>query len=217
MKKHPAVYTNKFIPIFAELLQDKNNVLDPFAGTGKIGLIKEHGYNGIIYANEIEPEWLIDNLFNCDILTYEDAEVLNYPNNFFEAICTSPTYGNRMADHHNARDGSKRISYTHCLGRKLNPENTGYMQWGNEYREKHIKIYKHIAKLLKEDGIFILNISDHIRKGEIMHVSEWHKDILMALDLGLVKEIEVEVPRMRFGKNSEKRINCEKVYVFQKK
>ena len=30
---------------------------------------------------------------------------LPWPENTFDAICTSPTYGNRMADHHDARGG----------------------------------------------------------------------------------------------------------------
>lgn len=55
--KHPAKYTDTLIPIFADLLRDCPNVLDPMAGTGKIGQIKEHGYKGYIVCNELEPEW----------------------------------------------------------------------------------------------------------------------------------------------------------------
>ena len=46
-----------FIEIFSNLLKDRKNVLDPFAGTGKISLIKNHGYNGKIICNEMEPEF----------------------------------------------------------------------------------------------------------------------------------------------------------------
>lgn len=130
--RHPAKYSDEFIPIFAEKLVGANKVLDPFAGTGKIGLIKQHGFNGKIYANDIENEWIELGRDKCDVLSCLDAENLQdiYPMNFFDAICTSPTYGNRMADHHNARDGSKRNTYTHCLGRRLTDGNTGQMQWG---------------------------------------------------------------------------------------
>ena len=37
--KHPATYTDVFIPQFAELLKNCKNVLDPFGGIGKLALI----------------------------------------------------------------------------------------------------------------------------------------------------------------------------------
>lgn len=77
--RHPAKYTDSFISIFADLLKDRNNVLDPFAGTGKLGLIKQCGFSGTIYANEIEPEWINENLYDCDLITCQDAEFLDYP------------------------------------------------------------------------------------------------------------------------------------------
>jgi hypothetical protein len=79
--RHPAKYTDSFISIFADLLKDRNNVLDPFAGTGKLGLIKQCGFSGTIYANEIEPEWINENLYDCDLITWQDAEFLDYPPN----------------------------------------------------------------------------------------------------------------------------------------
>ena len=178
MIRHPAKYTDNFIPIFADLLSGTNSVLDPFAGTGKIGKLKEYGYSGKIYANEIEKDWLCENIHSCDFLTYEDAEFLQYPNSFFDAICTSPTYGNRMADHHVAKDGSKRNTYTHCLGKPLTDGNTGKMQWGMEYMEKHERIYTHLSSLVKADGLFILNIKNHIRRGQEVDVSILHENTL---------------------------------------
>jgi hypothetical protein len=50
--KHPAVYTDSFIPIFAKHLNGFSNVYDPFGGTGKIALIKEHGFSGEIYCTD---------------------------------------------------------------------------------------------------------------------------------------------------------------------
>ncbi len=129
LMKHPATYNNKFMPIFANLLKGYHNILDPFAGTGKIGLIKEHGYIGKITCNEIEEEWINNCMYPIDNWYVSDASNMNWANdNKFDAICTSPTYGNRMADHHNAKDNSKRITYKHYLGRDLNVENTGKLQ-----------------------------------------------------------------------------------------
>lgn len=214
--RHPAKYTDNFIGIFAENLKGCKNVLDAFGGVGKIGAIKKYGYKGKVYCNELEKEWLESNEYGCDYLTYQDAEFLDYPSSFFDAICTSPTYGNRMADHHNAKDGSKRNTYTHCLGHKLSDGNTGAMQWGGVYRQKHERIYKHLSGLLKSNGIFILNISDHIRKGETIAVSEWHKKTLIDLGFMLKKEYTIETPRLKYGRNSQLRCDKEKIYVLQK-
>ncbi len=214
MVRHPAKYTDKFIPIFAEILEGKENVIDIFAGTCKIANIKDYGYNGKIYCNELEPEWAGQGLGKVNAITTEDAEFLPYKDNFFEAVCTSPTYGNRMADSHNAKDGSRRNTYTHTLGRKLHEENTGKMQWGEKYKTKHTAIWKEVKRILKPKGVLILNISDHIRKGEIINVSDWHKETLLNLGFSLVKEIKVETPRLRYGENGIKRVEYEYIFVF---
>lgn len=215
--RHPAKYSDEFLPIFAKKLKGTLKVLDPFAGTGKIGLIKQYGYKGIIYANDIESEWIELGRDKCDVISSIDAEQLPsiYTEGFFDAICTSPTYGNRMADHHNAKDGSKRNTYTHCLGHELKDGNTGKMQWGEEYRKKHFGIYKAIIPLLSSNGLFILNVSNHIRKGEEIHVSEWHKETLELLGMNLVMDIHINTRRCKFGANSNKRVEYEHIYVFK--
>ena len=50
--RHPAKYTDAFFDTFAEMLQGAEKILDPFAGTGKIGKVKDHGFCGEIYAND---------------------------------------------------------------------------------------------------------------------------------------------------------------------
>ena len=214
--RHPAKYTDSFIEIFADLLKDCENVLDPFAGTGKIGLIKKFGFKGAIFANEIEKEWLIGNEYNCDCLTFEDAEHLGYKAGFFDAICTSPTYGNRMADHHNAKDGSKRNTYTHCLGRKLTTGNTGQMQWGAEYIEKHERIYKHLSSLVKQNGLFVLNVKNHIRRGKEVDVKSFHETTLKECGFVKCKEHFVKTNALKYGANADKRTEGEYIIVFKK-
>ena len=217
--KHPAKFSEGFIEIFYELLLKYlpfcNSILDPFAGTGKIGEIKKYGYKGIVIANELEPEWLEPNQFYCDCLYFSDAEFLNLPQKV-DAIITSPTYGNRMADHHNAKDDSKRITYTHCLGHQLKDGNTGKMQWGSKYKEKHLRIYKHLYDLLNNNGIFILNVSNHIRKGQEVLVAQWHKELLQNIGFILLEKISVPTKRMKFGANRSNRVNNEYIFVFKK-
>lgn len=214
--KHPAKYTDSFLPIFAEKLLGKRNVLDIFAGTCKISEIKNFGFDGKVYCNEIEPEWGMMGLGSVDSLNIGDAEFLPYKSNYFEAICTSPTYGNRMADHYESRDGSKRITYRHMLGRELDTENTGRMQWGKKYRDKHDRIWKEAHRVLADDGILILNVKNHIRKGKEVDVIDWHKNSLINNNFSLVEEIIIPVRNMGFGANSEKRTNQESILIFKK-
>ena len=150
------------------------------------------------------------------MLMYQDAEYLILPY-LVDAIVTSPTYGNRMADHHNAKDNSKRITYTHYLGHELSFENTGRMQWGQQYQDKHRRIYKNIYTLLKPNGLFVLNISNHIRKGEEQYVTEWHIKTLKDLGFEVIQEIQVPTKRMKFGKNNQRRINHENIIALQRK
>jgi len=197
-------------------LSDCNNVYDPFAGTGKIALIKEYGFKGKIYCCEIESEWTRQ-FDGVDFWFIGDAAKTDFlPENTFDAICTSPTYGNRMADHFNAKDSSKRITYRHFLGRSLKLDNTGRMQWGEKYKDKHIEVYKELFRVLKDAGKFILNISDHIRNGEVVKVSDWHKNILIELGFNVVDDLKIETPRMGFGQNSQLRVSHERIIELRK-
>lgn len=215
--RHPAKYTDAFMETFAKLLKGKQKILDPFAGTGKIGLVKQFGFCGEIYANEIEPEWINENLYDCDFITNQDAEFIDYPPEYFDAICTSPTYGNRMADHHEAKDGTKRNTYTHCLGRKLADGNTGKMQWGLEYMEKHERIYAHLSSLVKPEGIFVLNIKNHIRRGKEVDVKSFHCSALERCGFEKVEEIFVKTFGNGFGANSDKRTDGEYIICFKRR
>ena len=88
------------------------------------------------------------------------------------------------------------------------------MQWGEKYRQKHVEIYTECLRVLKPDGLFIINISDHIRKGEVMPVVEWHKETLLSMGMRLVEEIKIETPRMGFGQNAKVRVPHESILVF---
>ena len=218
---HPAKFNNSFIPIFADLLKEKKNVLDPFGGTGKIAQIKNFGFQGIVYCNEIEPEWVNSSQEQVDFWTVCDAEQLSmYDDNFFESICTSPTYGNRMADTFKlpAKESKRKyITYMHMLGRKLNHNNTGSMQWGDNYKKKHVKIYQELFRILKLNGIFVLNIANHIRNGKEIEVSEWTKNTLINLNFELINEMKIPTKKMKFGANRNLRVPYEYIFVFQKK
>lgn len=97
--KHPAKYSDALLPVFNELLNGCVKVLDPSAGTGKI-----HSLHYDTIGIEIEREWA--ELHNKTLVG--DATNLPFKDGEFDAICTSPTYGNRMADSHTAKDNSIR-------------------------------------------------------------------------------------------------------------
>lgn len=209
MMKHPAKYTDCLLPIFSKYLKNTALVLDPFAGTGKL---KEIIPNAILL--EIEPEWA-----EMGGAVIADSQHMPLRDNVFDAVCTSPTYGNRMADHfidHQTHKNYVRNTYRHCLGRSLNPNNSGRMQWGNKYKELHTVVWKECERVLKKGGLFILNVSDHIRAGKQIYVSDWHVKILTSMKFELLESLAVETPRQRMGKNSELRVGCEHVFIFKR-
>lgn len=130
MIRHPAKFTDALLPSFAHLIPPATRGLDPFGGTGKIFLLHDLVPDLQIECIELEPEWAAYD----SRITVGNALALPYCDASFDWVCTSPTYGNRMADHHNARDGSRRNTYRHALGRPLHRDNSGAMQWGDEYR-----------------------------------------------------------------------------------
>ena len=213
--KHPAVFTDAFLPIFANLLAGSKRVLDPFAGTGKLAKIKELGFDGVVVCNELENEWVNSSPYPVDEWHIGDARILSWAVGI-DAICTSPAYGNRMADSHNAKDNSRRITYTHYIGRKLTDGNSGAMQWGDRYKKLHQDVWEQCWKILPFGGKLIVNISNHIRSGVEVDVVGWHKECIRGIGFDLVDHIRVETPRMRFGANAQKRIQHESILVFSK-
>lgn len=225
MTRHPAKYSDALLPVFYSIVKDCDTVLDPFAGTGKLVDLIGIGFNGIVFLNEIEPEWYTmcknradKHRFHVDA-NLGDACDMPYVDDAFDAIATSPSYGNRMADSHIPGEGweaakSQRNTYTHALGRKLDSANSGGMQWGDAYRSLHIKAWWEAKRVLKHRGLFVLNIKDHIRSGRRMEVAQWHTDILIAAGFTLTNKLKVETPGLRYGRNAETRIDYEYVLTF---
>ena len=216
--RHPAKYSDTLLPVFAEILKKHrcHSVLDPMAGVGKIGLLRDHGFAGRIVANEIEPEWAAQAPPWVEVHVGDAAAMTWAADGEFDAIVVSPTYGNRMADHHNARDASRRYTYRHTLGRPLHPANTGQLQWGEAYQEAHRRIWAECIRVLRPGGVFVVNVKNHIRKGEIVRVSEWHAEELQRQGLQLIERVRVECPGMRNGANARLRVPYEDVWVFKK-
>jgi tRNA G10 N-methylase Trm11 len=235
--KHPCVFSESILIELAKLIPHNTTILDPFAGTGKLAQIKTLGWQGRIICNDIQPEYEALCEYPVDQWIHFDAENLNLwhftkkelgpfdelfddpsltdiNDLLLDGIVTSPTYGNRMADHWQPKDTSKRISYTFCLGKDLDPRNTGLMQWGKDYRDKHERIYHTLTRLVKPKGFFILNISNHIRNKQVVDVKTWHKHTLLACGWHFLREIPIVTRRMRYGANHESRPQSEYLLEF---
>ena len=94
---------------------------------------------------EIEPEWAT---LHADTVIGSALD-LRFDDESFDAVCTSPCYGNRLADSHDAADGSLRRSYTHDLGHKLHADNAGALQWGKRYRGVHTQAWEEAWRVLE--------------------------------------------------------------------
>lgn len=209
---HPAVFSDKILPVLAEMLDETHRrVLDPFAGVGRVHELRTLvDWDLETVGVELEHEWA--SLHPETIVG--NALALKFDDGMFDAVVTSPTYGNRLADHHNAKDGSVRRSYTHDLGRHLQEDNSGEMHWGPQYRDFHTKTWIEAKRVLRHHGRLVLNISDHIRKRQRQFVSSWHAETLLQIGFELVDAGRVVTPRLRQGTNSEARVNSEMVLAF---
>jgi len=213
MTAHPATYTTALLPILASLLPAGRplRILDPFAGTGKVALLTAWRPGIATYGTELEAEWAAQATARGCGTPISSALHLPYPDHMFDAIVTSPTYGNRMADHHAARDASPRHTYRHVLGHPLHPENTGAMQWGSLYCDFHLRAWAECRRVLQPGGLFILNIKDHIRQGVRQPVTAWHVRALTQLGFTELTRVAVPCPGQRHGANGQARVNHETI------
>lgn len=213
---HPARYSAAILERFEKVIDDVCNVgtdrikvLDPFAGTGKI-----HELPFDTTGVELEPEW---GQLVAEGNIIGDASAMPFDDHSFDVVATSPTYGNRLADHHEATDPHLRRSYTHDLGRRLTPGNTGEIAWGPKYEEAHTVIWTEVRRVLKPFGWLLLNIKDHIKDGEQQPVSHWHTAALVGLGFTFWPGYSsgVTTQHLRQGAQSE-RAGQELVLVFRR-
>jgi len=217
--KHPAKFSAEILPIVRDYLVGYYNVLDPMAGVGTLAWYLREYKSGqrsfFVWSNDIEQEWA-KQAPAYRWTTYDAQKLPELWGGFFDAVATSCTYGNRMADHHEAKDASKRHTYRHYLGRPLTPGNTGAMQWGPEYRETHEAIWRECWRVLRPGGRLVLNVSDHIRAGRLVSVTNWHIGCLMDIGFKLMDNTAVSTKRQRHGANGTIRVDCEWVLLFEK-
>ena len=192
----------------------KVRVLDPMAGIGRV-----HDLPGKTVGIELEPEWASQH----PETKVGDALHLPFRPGRFDVICVSPAYGNRFADHHEAKDGSRRRSYRHDLGRMPTEGSSTVLHWGPKYREFHEAAWAEATRVLMPGGLFVLNVSDFVsgsrgRDGDdVVLVAEWHLAVLFRLGYRLESATTVATPRMRDGANGDRRVDGELVVALRRR
>jgi hypothetical protein len=112
------------------------------------------------------------------------------------------------------RDRWKRHTYATELGRELHPDSGAALQWGNAYRDLHVRAWTEARRVLTAGGAFVLNIKNHIRNGKEQKVTEWHIRALESLGFVLVKHEHVPTPGNRNGEHADIRLPYESVVLF---
>jgi SAM-dependent methyltransferase len=207
---HPAPFSKAVLHAIADLVEGFERVLDPFAGIGRIHELAEQGHDTA--GVEIEKEWAEQH----ERTQQGNALRLKFTDGSFDAIATSPTYGNRLADGYEASDPEGRSSYRFDLGRELHKENAGALQWGPKYRTFHEKAWREADRVLRPGGRLVLNIKDHIREGKWQDVTAWHTQAFIDMGYRVAAIRPVKGSRgMRRGDNYE-RADAEMVIAFDK-
>ena len=177
---HPATYPVAVLDAFRDLLgiHGAHTVLDPFAGVGTIhDLRPDYETTGV----ELESEWASA---HPDTIIGNSTNLTDFFTHRFDAVCTSPAYGNRLADQYEAFDPQARRTYAIDLGRQLTDGNSGAMHFGrgDAYERLHRQVWQQCWHVLRDDGLLLLNCKDFTRDRRVMPVTGWHVGCLA--DLG---------------------------------
>lgn len=186
-------------------------VLDPFAGTGRLQWVARGPVK--VLCSDLEPEWAGQAV---DGGIRSDATDLPLPDESVDVIATSPTYGNRMADLYDGRDGSRRHTYRIDLGRLPSPGSSSGLQWGPEYRALHAAAWAEAFRVLRPGSLIALNVKDHPRDGSWQEVPQWHAAELARQGFDGLAPILVDADGLRHGANWEDRAEHEQILLGRK-
>jgi hypothetical protein len=91
------------------------------------------------------------------------------------------------------------------------------MQWGEPYRVFHRSAWVACFGVVVPDGLALVNVSDHIRRGEVVPVVAFHVGALEGAGW-VVEGVEtIPTPRLRYGANGAARVDGERIIVARKR
>jgi hypothetical protein len=243
LAKHPAKFSDPILPVLRRLVEKELTrcrhedqvrgitVVDPFAGVGRIHRLarEPRGPKGTwidTLGVEIEQEWAAchRNTICADAMVWldnlRDQQVLQPASTrSVDMWVTSPTYGNRMADHHDAQDGSTRHGYRFYLGRMPTEGSSAVMPWGPDYWEFHAEAYRRMLAVSRGGAPLVLNVSNFPKGKTMVDAVEWHRGAAIGagwlVDRG-TRVVRIETDRLRHGENWQDRATHEVVMSFRK-
>ena len=213
-RPHPAQYTEALLPVMARMLQGCRRILDPMAGAGGVRKLAAWLPGATFSLNELEPEWAEQARAHCG-----DARALPWPAGYFDGLCVSPPYGNRMRDGFLPTDANgryRRRTYAASLRRPLSAGSAAAKAFrpGGDYCALMAAIWQECTRVLAPGWRFVLNVKDYTEAGSVQPVTAWHVETLQALGYTLEERIDVPCPGFRWGQNAEKRASTEAVILF---
>jgi hypothetical protein len=212
MKKvdHPAKFTSAQIEQIASAIaeefgEDKGiKILDPYAGIGGVHKLQEFGH--FTFGIEIEREWPGQHRDTA----VGDSHVFmaaNVNRNKYDAVVTSYVFPNRMTDHHDAKDGSKRHSYKHYLGRDPAEGSSATLGWGKKWRQFHREGFRLMSRVVKKNGLIIIDSKNCYKQRELVLANEWTIRTLAKMGMPLLQVRPVFTRGLTHGQNHEDRVD----------
>ena len=215
----------------AEMVRRKRpvRIFDPFAGVGKVHALRRHKLDGVgclTAGVEIEREWAdqaVDHggqTLTADFLG--DAGLAHLAGFDPDVICSSPTYGNRMADVFTPKDKSRRHGYALDLGRTPTGGSSAVMQWGPAYRLFHQQAIGRLCGATRPGTLVLWNVAGFVRQDkhrqpQVIPIVEWHLNEWMVQGCTVEAVEQIDTPHLRHGRNAERRVVGEKLLILRTK
>ena len=221
-RPHHTRYNKKVIDAIIPRIGESKRILDPMAGTIERLSILENPINGWhqVWGVELEPEWVEDYKgFNPRLKQGDARDMHFFKDAFFDVVIVSPSYGNRDSDRTGEWwDNPDRKTYAGALGRNVSEGSLCVPFEDERYKIGHAVAWAESTRVLKVGGLFVLNIKNHIKAGQIVRCSQWHREMLRdGLGYNEIDDTSIPTKGRLSGENYDVRAeNVEKIYLFMK-